>query len=57
MSYPRPIVTARDVKVGQGAEIEVGKTIKVNYTMALNNWEEDGGRVVDSTTSKGRPFR
>lgn len=51
-------VTVTDKTVGTGKEIRDGAVVKVHYTLTLGGWEgEEGSKVVDSSRSRGRPFR
>ncbi len=47
----------QDVSVGNGAEVVAGKEVSVHYTLTLNGWQEQGGSVVDTSRSRGRPFK
>lgn len=49
-------VKVTDTKVGDGAEVVAGKLVKVHYTLTLNGFKADGGSLVDSSLSRGRPF-
>lgn len=46
-----------DVTVGSGQEVVAGKQVSVHYTLTLNGWKEQGGKVVDSSKDRGRPFQ
>ena len=46
-----------DVKVGNGREVVANKEVKVHYTLTLNGWKDEGGTVVDSSRTRGRPFK
>lgn len=48
-----------DVVVGTGAECGADSTaaVKMHYTLCLEGFEGEGGRVVDSSRTRGRPFR
>lgn len=50
-------VTSSDVIVGTGQTPRPGQLIKVHYTLTLDGFEGSGGQVVDSSRSRGRPFR
>ena len=49
-------VEITDLKIGGGPELKEGQLAKVDYTLSLDGWEENGGHVIDSSRNK-RPFR
>ncbi len=55
-SHAAMSVKVTDTKVGDGAEVVPSKRVKVHYTLTLNGFEGEGGSVVDSSRSRGRPF-
>lgn len=44
-----------EVRVGEGAAPKAGDTVIVQYTLTLNGFSEDGGKLVDSSRRRG-PF-
>lgn len=47
-----------DVSVGSGAEVVSNKEVSVHYTLTLGGFEgSSGAKVVDSSRSRGRPFK
>lgn len=50
-------ITVMDTKEGTGASPKEGQLVKCHYVLTLDGFSEDGGRLVDSSRSRGRPFR
>lgn len=46
-----------DLQVGTGDAVRPGATVSVHYTLTLNGFEDQNGNVVDSSRSRGRPFK
>lgn len=45
-----------DLTVGSGAGFKEKDNVSMHYTLTLDGFEENGGRVVDSSRTRGRPF-
>lgn len=52
-----PTVSSDDVTVGDGKGFSSGMPVKLHYTLTLDGFQDAGGKVVDSSRSRGRPFR
>lgn len=50
-------VAINDLKLGDGDTFKTGDLLKLHYTLTLGSFQEDGGKVIDSSRSRGRPFR
>lgn len=57
LALAEPQVKIEDVVVGEGKTFSSGTSIKLHYTLTLNDFQDKGGKVVDSSRSRGRPFR
>jgi peptidylprolyl isomerase len=49
-------IAVEDIVVGNGASPSPGQQVKCHYVLTLDGFESDGGRVVDSSRTRTRPF-
>jgi peptidylprolyl isomerase len=50
-------ISVEDVVVGTGPVPKPGEQVRCHYVLTLGGFEADGGRVVDSSRERRRPFR
>lgn len=49
-------LSVTDLQLGSGADFQTGDSLNVNYILTIGGFEENGGRVIDATRTRGRPF-
>lgn len=49
-------ITVEDLVVGNGESFTTGRLLYLHYTLTLGGFEENNGRLVDSSRARNRPF-
>lgn len=57
MSAAASGIQTEELATGNGQGFKSKDQINLHYTLTLNGFEDQGGKVVDSSRSRGRPFR